>query len=127
MLRLAPILIVEDEQFIALELKASVEGVGGTVVGPVGGVEAALELLQTVVVAAAILDVQLSDGIVTPVATALAALGIPMVFQSAVHLPPDLRRQCPDAVHYRKPVSSQLLLKKIAELVDHDPKGVMGR
>jgi hypothetical protein len=38
LLRLAPILIVEDEPFIALELKASVEGVGGTVVGPVGSV-----------------------------------------------------------------------------------------
>ena len=78
----------------------------------------ALELLQTVVIAAAILDVQLHDGIVTPGATALVALGIPMVFQSAVNLPPDSRRQCPDVAHYRKPVSSQLLLEKIAELVN---------
>jgi DNA-binding NarL/FixJ family response regulator len=55
----AAILIVEDEPLIALELKASVEDAGGKVVDPVGSAEAALELLQTDVVAAAILDVQL--------------------------------------------------------------------
>ena len=95
LLRLASILIVEDEPFVALELKASVEEAGGRVVGPVGSAEAALELLEREAVAAAILDVQLRDGIVTPVVSALVRLGIPMVFQSGVNLPPDLRRQCP--------------------------------
>ena len=118
MLGLASILIVEDEPLIALELKASVEEAGGQVVGPVGSVEAALELLQREVVAAAILDVQLSDGTVTQVVSALVKLGIPMVFQSGVNFPPDLRHQCPDAVHYKKPVAAQLLLSKIAELID---------
>jgi CheY-like chemotaxis protein len=117
LLGLAPILIVEDEPFIALELKESIEDAGGKVVGPVGSSEAALELLETHAVAAAILDVQLSDGNVTPVATALVALGIPMVFQSGVDLPPDLQSQCPDAVHYKKPVSARLLLKKIVEII----------
>lgn len=118
MLGLAPILIVEDEPFIALELKASVEEAGGRVVGPVGSAEAALELLKREVVAAAILDVQLSDGTVAPVVSALVELGIPMVFQSGVNLPLDLRQQCPDAVYYKKPVAAQLLLRKIAELID---------
>jgi len=117
LLGLAPILIVEDEPFIALELKAAVEDAGGKVVGPVGSVQAALELLDTDSVAAAILDVQLSDGNVTPVAAALVARQIPMVFQSSVSLPPDLRRQCPDIAHFRKPASAKLLIEKIAELV----------
>jgi CheY-like chemotaxis protein len=118
LLGFAPILIVEDEPFIALELKASIEDAGGKVVGPVGSVQAALKLLKTDVIAAAILDVQLSDGDVTPVATALVAVGIPVVFQSGVNLPPDLRRQCPDVAHYKKPVSAQLLLEKIVELIN---------
>jgi hypothetical protein len=33
-LKHAPILIVEDESFIALELKATIEEAGGKVVGP---------------------------------------------------------------------------------------------
>jgi CheY-like chemotaxis protein len=118
LLRLASILIVEDEPFIALELKAWVEEAGGQVVGPAGSAKEALELLKKEVVAAAILDVQLSDGNVTPVVLALGKLGIPMVFQSGVNLPPDLRDLCPDAIYYKKPVSAQLLLGKIAELID---------
>jgi DNA-binding NarL/FixJ family response regulator len=108
---------VEDEPFIALELKASVEDAGGTVVGPVGSIQAAIQLLETDVVAAAILDVELSDGNVTPVAEVLVARGIPMVFQSGVQLPSNLRRQCPDVVLYKKPASAQLLLEKLAELI----------
>jgi len=118
LLRLAPILIVEDEPFIALELKAAIEDAGGKVVGPVGSASAAMALLQTDVVAAAILDVELSDGNVMPVAATLAARRIPMVFQSGVHLPPDLQRQCPDVQFYKKPASMQLLIEKLAELIE---------
>jgi CheY-like chemotaxis protein len=117
LLGLAPILIVEDEPFIALELKASIEDAGGKVVGPVGSVQAAIQLLKTDVIAAAILDVELTDGKVTPVAEALLARRIPMVFQSGVQLPSDLRRQCADVVFYKKPASAQLLLEKLAELI----------
>jgi DNA-binding NtrC family response regulator len=117
LLGLAPILIVEDEPFIALELKASIEDAGGTVAGPVGSVQAAIELLETDVVAAAIPDVELSDGNVTPVAEVLLARGIPMIVQSGVQLPSDLRRQCPDLAFYKKPASAHLLLEKLAELI----------
>jgi CheY-like chemotaxis protein len=118
LLGLAPILIVEDEPFIALELKASVEAAGGQVVGPTGSAQAALELLKRQAVAAAILDVQLSDGTVTPVVSALVKLGIPMIFQSGVDLPSNLRDQCPGAVHYKKPVAARLLIGKLAELIE---------
>jgi len=66
-LKHAPILIVEA---------------GGKVVGPVGSVSAALALLQTCTIAAAVLDMQLSDRDVTSVAEALVARGIPLIFQA---------------------------------------------
>ena len=95
MLNRAPILIVEDELLIALELQLLVEDAEGQVVGPVGSANAALALLQTCVVAAAILDVQLTDGDATPIADALAARGVPTVFQSAVNLPSHLQLRYP--------------------------------
>lgn len=110
MLNNVPILIVEDEPYIALELQAVIEDAGGRVVGPVGSVSAAIKLLQTCAVAAAILDVQLADRDVTPVAEVLAARRVPVVFQSAKDVPPDLRRRCPGAVIYQKPVSRETLL-----------------
>ena len=111
-----PILIVEDEPYIALELKALVEEAGGKVLGPAGSVHGALALLETHVVAAALLDIQLSDGDVTPVAKALVTRGIPVIFQSGTNPSPELRRVCPNGVIYKKPVSPELLVGKLAEL-----------
>jgi DNA-binding NtrC family response regulator len=110
-------LIVEDEPLVALTLKELVEDAGGTVVGPVGSVRAAMALLGTVAIAAAILDVQLTDGDVTPVAAALCALGIPVIFQSGVSIPPGLERQCPGAAFYKKPAPPTALLEKLATLI----------
>ena len=117
MLGKSSILIVEDEPLVALTLKASVEDAGGTVVGPVESVHAAMTLLETDAIAAAILDVQLSDGDVTPVAAALCALGIPVIFQSGVGLPAGLERQCPGAVFYKKPVPIDMLVERLAALI----------
>ena len=117
MLNRAPILIVEDEPFIALELQISVEDAGGEVVGPVGSVSAALALLQSCIVAAAILDVHLRDRDVTPVAEALVTLKVPMVFHTAEGLPPHLLVRYPDAIVYQKPVAAELLLARLAEMI----------
>ena len=116
MLNHAPILIVEDEPFIALALQMAIEDAGGDVVGPVGTVGDALTLLQTSSVAAAVLDVALGDRDVTPVTEALTARGVPMVFQSARSLPRNLRLRCPDAIFYKKPASLDALLQTVLEM-----------
>jgi CheY-like chemotaxis protein len=118
LLNRAPILIVEDEPLIALELQLSVMDAGGEVVGPVGSASAALTLLQSCVVAAAILDVHLRDRDVTPVAEALVALKVPMIFHTAERLPPYLRLRCPEAVVCQKPVAAEFLLKTLAEMIE---------
>jgi CheY-like chemotaxis protein len=113
----APILIVEDEPLIALELQLSVEDAGGLIVGPVGSVSAALALVETCEVAAAILDVHLTDRDVAPVAEALDRLNIPMVFHTAEKLPQHLQLRYPASIVYRKPVVATLLIKGIVEIV----------
>ncbi len=60
------VLVVEDEQIIALDLAAAVEEAGCNVVGPVGMVREALALIDDNV-GAAILDITLRDGDVVPV------------------------------------------------------------
>lgn len=117
MLGHAPILIVEDEPLLAFELQIGVEDAGGEVVGPVGTADAALQLLNSVIIAGAVLDVQLADGDVTPVAEALMARRIPMVFQSEFDLPLGLQHLCPDVPFYKKSASPRLLLAKLAQLI----------
>lgn len=71
------VLIVEDQWLIALELQRMIEQVGGTVIGPAGSVEDALRLLATTTPDAALLDVNLKERHVTPVAQACRDRSIP--------------------------------------------------
>ncbi len=74
------VLIVEDEYFLADETRRELESNGAVVVGPVGTVGAALELLETEQVDAAILDIHLADELVFRVAEELERREIPFVF-----------------------------------------------
>jgi CheY-like chemotaxis protein len=74
------VLIVEDEYFLADEARQKLEDAGAIVVGPVGAVKAALNLLDTAQVDAAILDIHLGDELVFPVADELERRAIPFVF-----------------------------------------------
>jgi hypothetical protein len=65
------VLIVEDEPLIALDLAMAVEEARGKVIGPAGRVREALALMEQHLVQAAILDVNLSDRDVTPIAELL--------------------------------------------------------
>jgi CheY-like chemotaxis protein len=75
------ILIVEDQAIIALDLESAVEKSNGQVIGPASTVREALKLLHTNEVDAAILDANLPDGDVTPVAEQLIVAGIPFSHQ----------------------------------------------
>ncbi len=91
MLHYACILICEDDFLIGLDLSMSVEAAGGHVVGPVASVTEAMTLLDERPVDGAILDVNLKDGEVTPVALRLLEWNVPVVVQSGVGLPDDLK------------------------------------
>jgi CheY-like chemotaxis protein len=76
------LLVVEDEYMIAIELVRALEDLGAEVVGPAGSVEDAFSLLEDAgaPLDAAVLDINLRDERVYPVAEALAARGVPFVF-----------------------------------------------
>ena len=90
MLNNQPILIVEDDPLIAMCLADAVTCLEGLVIGPVASVKEALVLLELHDIAAAILDANLIDRDVTPVAVLLASKGVPFVIHSAVGAPEDL-------------------------------------
>ncbi|TIV23485.1 MAG: response regulator, partial [Mesorhizobium sp.] len=65
------VLIVEDEFLIAMDLQSMLERRGWRVIGPVGSVAAAFRLLERERPAVALLDVNLGNELVTPVAEQL--------------------------------------------------------
>lgn len=120
MLKHQTILIVEDDPFVALDLLEAVERMGGRPVGPVATVAAALALIETMAIDSAILDVQLADRDITPVALRLIAMGKPLVFQTGTGLPPSLREAGGDLPILSKPVAADTVLSHLsAEMRRH--------
>ena len=115
MLAGAHILIVEDDFFTALELADEVEAAGGTVVGPYASVSVTLRALRTERVDAAILDANLADRDVTPVAAVLAARHLPFVIHSGVAVPPALALLQPELSVVMKPASPFRVMAALAE------------
>ncbi|WP_426954238.1 hypothetical protein [Muricoccus radiodurans] len=78
------VLVVEDEWFIAADVKDCLEQAGVEVVGPVSTVGDALRLVEAAStdggITAAILDMKLDGAMVTPVADALTAIRVPFVY-----------------------------------------------
>ena len=70
------VLVVEDEPLIAQVLQDWLEELGCEVVGPARSVDAAMDLLNSVAVQAAILDVKVLDGATHEVGRVLQERGI---------------------------------------------------
>lgn len=117
MLNLALILIADDQSMIALDLAFAVEDAGGLVAGPAASVKESLILLNARPVAGAILDVNLVDGDITPVAEHLIGLGVPIILQTGVGLPSDLATRFPDLVVHIKPCISAILVRQLQAMI----------
>jgi DNA-binding NtrC family response regulator len=119
LLNQAHVLVVEDEPFIALTLALAIEDAGGVVVGPAGSVKEALALLQSTPVAAAILDVNLADGDITPVLEILVGLGTPLIVQTGVGLPNGFPPRDPPIVVRIKPCVAEHLITQLEGLISN--------
>ncbi|WP_161992875.1 response regulator [Aureimonas leprariae] len=108
------VLVVEDEYFLATEMAAAVRKAGGTALGPVPDVEAAMAIVEAERVDAAVLDVRLGDETSFPVAQALKAKGVQVVFVTGYddwYLPADLD----DVPVYRKPADPDEVVRVLLD------------
>ena len=117
MLGKANILVVEENAFVALEFADQIEAAGGVVIGPVASVTEALSIIDTVAIDAAILDGDLADRDVTPIALRLRELDIPAIVCSGTGLPPELAQQRPDTLLFLKPTSVSKIVTYLAGLI----------
>ena len=117
MLNHTTILIAEDEPIIGMALTWAVRDAGGEVVGPAASVMAALKLLESNSVSGAILDVNLTDGLVSPVVEYLMERNVPLIIQTAVGIPDELKRRYPEIVVRIKPIISDYLINEIATMI----------
>jgi PAS domain S-box-containing protein len=112
------ILIVEDELLVGMEMSHALSAEGWEVMGPVGTVEEAFELLAgDLPPDAAILDINLNGQMVYPVADLLRNRGIPYLFCSGYEVAPtDQRYQSSTII--KKPTNLQHLVSELTHLMN---------
>ncbi len=108
------ILIAEDNLLIATGLAECVEDHGGVPLGPVATNREALALIERGP-QGAILDGNLLDGPITPVATALWSLRIPIVVYTGAGLPEALEALLPRIPLFPKPLPYDVVVRAIGE------------
>src|SRR3954469_1292839 len=105
------VLVVEDEYLVATDLASVLEEFGVNVIGPASSVEEALELVEAhgEKLDGAVLDVNLREVRVYPVAQALAERGVPYVFTTGYEASaiPEPHASAP---RYEKPVDQTVLI-----------------
>ena len=109
------ILVVEDEYFIASDIKRTLNREGAVVVGPVGNLEAGLSLADEAI-DAAVLDVNLEEATSYPIADRLQTRSIPFMFLTGYDgwsLPAAYR----DAARLAKPFPHQSVVTMVEALV----------
>ncbi len=108
-----PILVVEDEFLIALDIVAALENAGLEVIGPASTVGDALAAIEREPLRGALLDAHLGGESAGQIADLLAARGLPFAFVSGYgpeSLPPAHRA----APLVRKPFTDKDLLDAVA-------------
>jgi DNA-binding response OmpR family regulator len=111
------LLIVEDEYTIAGDMARWFEEAGVQVVGPAGSTRKALALVSSEFdLDAAVLDVNLGDERVFPVADVLSTAGVPFVFATGydAHIIPEIYADVPRC---EKPVDMRQLAHLLTTVV----------
>jgi DNA-binding response OmpR family regulator len=109
------ILVAEDEQIIAFDLCDTVEEAGFEVQGPHPDLSSAMLSFQKDRPDLAILDVQLDDGVVFPLAQKLAEENVPIIFHSGQFSAEQVAEQFPGMRSLEKPCPPAQMLQAVNE------------
>ena len=111
------ILLMEDNPVLGLEVAFALEDEGAAVKGPVARLESGLEVLNGSVPDAAVLDVELADGEVFPLAERLRERGVPFVFYTARGSEGHMRARAGDAPVISKSFGSATVIEALRERI----------
>lgn len=116
-LRDCRILVVEDEYMLADELQTELDGADAVVLGPVGSLEDALELIRCEQnIDGAILDVSLRGEMAFPAADLLIERGVPFLFTTGYDRSA-IPARFAEVVRCDKPINMRLVTRAIGRLV----------
>ncbi len=116
----ARVLVVEDDAIIAMDLGMTLAEAGAEVAGPCRTVKDGLIAAAERDLSAALLDFQLGDETVEPVALMLARRNIPFAFYTGQTETGPIRAEWPECKIISKPARPKAIVNTIAEIIDEE-------
>jgi CheY-like chemotaxis protein len=115
------VLVVEDEYFLADDICRALRSAGADVAGPVGEIEEALRILHDgSVVDGAVLDVNLRNEMVFPLAQELRTRHLPFVFTTGYD-PVSIAPEFQDVPLWEKPIDIASMIRGLGGLIGGRP------
>ena len=112
------VLVAEDELIIGHDLCDTVQEAGYVVEGPFHEIASAALSFQKCKPDLAILDVQLGDGVVYPLAEKMMAENVPVIFHSGQLTPDEVHRTFPSARALAKPCPPAEVLQTMQDALN---------
>lgn len=109
------VLVVEDEHLVAHETAAALSQAGCEIIGPLPNVKTALAAIAETDADAAILDINLGDDLVWPVALLLKSKRIPFVFVTGFAAPLDVPQALETVLRLEKPLRPDCMAQRLAD------------
>lgn len=111
------VLVVEDEILVGLDIQGVLTDAGARVVGPIAELSRALALSESVPLDAALIDLNLSGEISTPVIERLTGRGVPVIVLSGYDDSSKLPESCRTLPRLRKPTASDRILAAVKNAI----------
>mgnify|MGYP001193088692 FL=1 len=111
------VLVVEDESLVAMFVEDALLELGCVVIGPAARVDAALELIRSLDIDAAVLDINVGGEAVFPVAEELYRRDIPVIFATGYGMA-GLPEPHSSRIVLPKPYSTEKLRAALEEVLE---------
>jgi len=111
------ILVVEDEYFLADDLQLHLTSLGAEIIGPIGHLDEAAEVLKASgTIDGALLDINVRSGMIFPLARLLQSRNVPFVFTTGYDRK-SLGPEFGDVQVWEKPLDIPRLARSLTELM----------
>ena len=111
------VLVIEDEYFIADDISRALASLGAEIVGPIGDLEEAQRVLDTgATVDAALLDINIRNEMIFPLARTLRSRNVPFMFVTGYDKS-SLDSEFNDIPVVEKPLDIPAVARSLADMV----------
>jgi len=111
------VLVVEDEYFLADDIVQTLKNLGARIVGPVGELEEATNLVKDdMAIDAAVIDVNLRNELAFPLARILRARKVPFLFTTGYDCG-SIEQEFQDVQLWEKPLDPAAMARDLVDLI----------